>query len=212
MALIPDVLRAAGSPAAEAALRSDPLLNHNFIVSLLDTSSALATLGSAALSAVLDVALGGFSECSGLEMSMTPEDYKEGGNNGTVLKFPNRVSWSNLTLKKGLGASTKLWDWHYGFVIGEGKRRDGLVVLLNELHVPNSIWFFRRGLPVKYSAPAFNAMQNNVAIESLEIAHEGIFQVPFIGAASGLGAALAGGGLGGLAEAAGSIPGAVGNF
>jgi phage tail-like protein len=212
VALLPDALRAAGAPEAAAALRSDPLLNHNFIVSLLDTSSTLATLGSAALSAVFDVALGGFSECSGLEMSMTPEDYKEGGNNGAVLKFPARVTWSNLVLKRGLGSSTRLWDWHYGFVIGRGKRRDGLVVLLNELHVPNSIWFFRRGLPVKYSAPALNASQNNVAIESLEIAHEGIFQLPFVGAASGLGSAIAGGGVGGLAEAVGSIPGAAGNL
>jgi phage tail-like protein len=212
VALLPDALRAAGAPEAAAALRSDPLLNHNFIVSLLDTSSTLATLGSAALSAVFDVALGGFSECSGLEMSMTPEDYKEGGNNGAVLKFPARVTWSNLVLKKGLGSSTRLWDWHYGFVIGKGKRRDGLVVLLNELHVPNSIWFFRRGLPIKYSAPALNAAQNNVAIESLEIAHEGIFQLPFVGAASGLGSAIAGGGVGGLADAIGSIPGAAGNL
>lgn len=213
MALLPDALRAAGAPEAAAALRADPLLNHNFIVSLIDTCSGLAAgLGSAALSAVFDVALGGFSECSGLEMSMTPEDYKEGGNNGTVLKFPNRVSWGNVTLKKGLGSSTRLWDWHYGFVVGKGKRRDGLVVLMNELHVPNSIWFFRRGLPIKYSAPALNAAQSNVAVESLEIAHEGIFQVPFVGAASGLGSAIAGGGFGGLAEAAGSIPGAAGNL
>ncbi|HEY7509127.1 MAG TPA: phage tail protein [Vicinamibacteria bacterium] len=211
MALLPDLLRSAGAPEAASALRSDPLLNHNFIVSLLDTSSPLATLGSAALSAVLDVALGGFSECSGLEMSMTPEDYKEGGNNGTVLKFPTRVAWGNITLKKGLGTSTALWDWHYGFVVGRGKRRDGLVVLLTELHVPNSIWFFRRGLPVKYSAPALNATQNGVAIESIEIAHEGIFQVPFVGAASGI-AGAATGAAGGLAGAAGSAAGAIGNL
>jgi phage tail-like protein len=144
-------------------------------------------------------------------MSMTPEDYKEGGNNGTVLKFPTRVAWGNITLKKGLGTSTALWDWHYGFVVGRGKRRDGLVVLLTELHVPNSIWFFRRGLPVKYSAPALNATQNGVAIESIEIAHEGIFQVPFVGAASGI-AGAATGAAGGLAGAAGSAAGAIGNL
>lgn len=189
MALLPDLLRAAGSPEAAAALRSDPLLNHNFVVSLLDTSSALAAIGSAALSAVNDVLLGGFSECSGLEMSLKVEEYNEGGNNATVLKFPGRVSWGNLTLKKGLGSSTSLWDWHYGFVEGNGKRRDGLVVLLNELHVPNNIWFFRRGLPLKYTAPALNATQNTVAIESLEIAHEGIFQVPFVGSVGGLASA-----------------------
>ena len=94
MALLPDILRAAGAPEAAAALRADPVLSHNFIVSLLDTSSTLA-IGSAALSAISDVLLGGFSECSGLEASMKVEDYNEGGNNGTVLKFPGRMSWSN---------------------------------------------------------------------------------------------------------------------
>ena len=44
--------------------------------------------------------------------------------------------------------------------------------------MPNNIWYFRRGLPVKYTGPALNATQNNVAIESIEIAHEGIHQVP----------------------------------
>jgi phage tail-like protein len=162
-------------------VRSDPILNHNFVISLLDTSSTLALVGSAALSAIADVALGGFSECAGLEMSLKVEEYREGGRNGTVLKFPTRVEWSNITLKKGIGAGTALWDWHYGFAEGKGKRRDGIIVLLNDLQVPNNIWHFRRGLPVKYTGPSLNATQNNVAIEALEIAHEGIWQVPFVG-------------------------------
>lgn len=197
---------------SQTALRADPVLNHNFVVSLLDTSSALATIASAALSAILDVAVGGFSECSGLEMSMKVEEFMEGGNNATVLKFPGRVSWGNITLKKGLGSSTALWDWHYGFVLGQGKRRDGVIVLLNELRAPNNVWFFRRGLPLKYGGPALNATQNGVAIESLEIAHEGVFQLPFVGAASGIASAIAGGGLGGVAAAAGSVAGEIPNL
>lgn len=208
MALLPDVLRLAGASGAGDALRADPVLNHNFVVSLLDTSSVLATVGSALMSAVSDVLLGGFSECSGLEMSMKIEEFNEGGNNGTVLKFPGRVSSGNLTLKKGQGTSSALWDWHYSFVIGRGKRRDGLIVLLNELHVPNNIWYFRRGLPLKYSGPAMNATQSTVAIESIEIAHEGLWQMPFVGAASAVGNLIAGGGAGGLAGAAtGAISG-----
>ena len=63
MALLPDVLRAAGSPEAAAALRSDPLLNHNFIVSLLDSTSALAPAAPPPLAAILASAAGGFAEC-----------------------------------------------------------------------------------------------------------------------------------------------------
>jgi phage tail-like protein len=163
---------------SQTALRGDPVLNHNFVISLLDSSSTLGLLGSIAMSAIFDVAVGGFSECGGLEMSLQVEEFKEGGHNGRMLKFPTRVTWSNITLKKGMGAGTALWDWHFGFTEGRGKRRDGVVVLLTDLHVPNNIWYFRRGLPVKYTGPALNATQSSVAIESIEIAHEGILQLP----------------------------------
>jgi phage tail-like protein len=169
---------------SQTALRSDPVLNHNFVVSLIDTSSTLAILGSAALSAVFDVALGGFSECSGLEMSLKTEDYREGGANGAVLHFPSRIEWGAITLKKGMGSGTALWDWHYGFVEGKGKRRDGVIVLLTAERLPNNIWYFRRGLPTKYTVPPMSAAANAVAIESIEIVHEGIYQVPFVGAVS----------------------------
>lgn len=176
----------------KTAVRGDPVLNHNFVISLIDSSSTLAIIGSAALSAILDVATGGFSECSGLEMSLKVEDYREGGRNSAVLKFPSRVEWSNITLKKGIGSGTELWDWHYGFVEGKGKRRDGIIALLTDLRVPNNIWYFRRGLPVKYTGPSLNATQNNVAIESIEIAHEGIYQLPFVGLGTAAAGAVAG--------------------
>jgi phage tail-like protein len=160
-------------------VRSDPLLAHNFLVSLLDTSSTLST--NAALAAITDLALAGFSECSGLEMTLDVKEYEQGGENGRVLKFPTRVKWSNITLKRGVGLSSTLWDWHYAFSEGKGKRCDGVVVLLNDLKLPNNIWCFRRGLPVKYSGPTLNAAQSSVAIESIEIAHEGIYQLPLRG-------------------------------
>jgi phage tail-like protein len=171
----------------DVGVRLDPVLNHNFIVSLLDTSSGLALAKSVALSAVFDVALGGFNECSGVELALDVEEYREGGLNGTVHKFPTRVTWSNITLRKGVGAGTALWDWHYGFVEGQGKRRDGLIVLMTELRLPHNIWYFRRGLPVKYDGPTMQAGQSQVAVEAIEIAHEGVYQVPYVS----LGAAAA---------------------
>ena len=168
-------------------LRTDPLLSHNFLVALLDSSSTLALARTAALAALTDVAAGGFSECVGLEMSLDIKEYEEGGNNGYVRKFPTRVKWANITLKKGRGAGTALWDWHYGFVTGRGKRRDGLIALLDDRQLPRQIWYFRRGLPLKYTGPTLNAQQSSVAIEAIEIAHEGIYEVPGVGYA---GAAL----------------------
>jgi phage tail-like protein len=64
-----------------------------------------------------------------------------------------------------------------------------VITLLDGTGRANRAWFFRRGLPTKYTGPALNATQNNVAIESIEIAHEGLYQVPGIGpVVAGIGA------------------------
>jgi phage tail-like protein len=168
-------------------VRNDPVLSNNFIVSLLESTSALAPAAPPALAGILDAAAGGFSECSGLEMTLQPEEYKEGGNNGGVLKFTGRTTWANVTLKRGITASTELWDWHFSFVEGHGRRRDGVIVLLDAARTPVQAWYFRRGLPVKYTGASLNATQNSVAIEAIEIAHEGIHQVPGVGGKPGVG-------------------------
>jgi phage tail-like protein len=164
------------------ATRNDPLLNHNFVISLLDSTSALSPAAPPALTAILDGAAGGFSECSGLELTMQAEEYREGGNNAAVLKFASRASWSNVTLKRGVSGNPDLWDWYFSFIEGRGKRRDGVIVLLDESRQPRQAWYFRRGLPVKYSGPSLNATQNSVAIEAIEIAHEGLHQIAGAGA------------------------------
>jgi phage tail-like protein len=171
-------------------VRLDPLGSYNFVISLLDTSSTLAVVRSVAATAIADAVLGGFSECTGLDIALDVEEYREGGRNGEVLLFPTRVTWPHITLKKGMGLGTGLWDWHYGFAEGRGKRRDGVIALLDDRKVPGRIWYFRRGLPVKYSGPSLNAGQSGIAVESIEIAHEGIYQPPYVSAAPTAGALL----------------------
>lgn len=150
--------------------RNDPVLGYNFAVTLQDSSTAVATIAIS-----LNLApQAGFSECSGLEMTMTPEEYKQGGQNNTVLKFPSRVTWSNLKLRRGIAVSNDLWEWFYSFVEGHGKRRDGIISLRNDQQEPVRVWKFVRGLPIKYTGPSMNAGQNQVAIEEIEIAHEGL--------------------------------------
>ncbi len=168
---------------ANVGVRLDPVLGYNFLVSFIETASSIATALPANLQAIAETAVGGFNECSGLEMSLEIEEYKQGGQNGYVHRFPTRVNWSNIILKKGIRRTTDLWDWQYAFTQGKVRRRDGLIVLLNEQRVPHTIWVFRRGLPVKYTAPTLNAEQNQVAIETLEIAHEGIVQLTSLGGA-----------------------------
>ena len=154
-------------------LRSDPYTSFRFYITLIDSSSALrATLS--AISAVSNYAIGGFSECSGLEMTLDVKDYKEGGVNEYVHKFVSSASYSNISLKKGMSLSDDLWIWHNDYIQGKGKRRDGLISLLNETGLPVKVWKFKRGIPLKWTGPSFNATQNSIAIETLEIAHEGI--------------------------------------
>lgn len=164
--------------------RKDPITAYNFRINLLDSTRSSATsAASIALTPLLLNPLAGFSECTGLEMTLETEDYEEGGNNGTVLKFPKRNKWGDITLKKGLTHNTELFDWFYAYSQGICKRKDGIIILMNERHEPHTVWNFRRGLPVKYVAPQLNAQQNAVAVETLTIAHEGL---GLLGGAAGL--------------------------
>ena len=121
-----------------------------------------------------NVVIAGFSECSGLEMTLEVEEHQQGGDNGRTLKFPTRVTWPNLKLRRGMTLSDNLWKWHASFAEGHGIRYDGTITLKNELQEPVKIWRFLRGLPVKYGGPSLNASQSAAAIEELEIGHEGL--------------------------------------
>jgi phage tail-like protein len=173
------------------ASRNDPLLAYNFQVSLTDSSSSGlgGALTTVTLSSVGLTRVAGFSECSGLEGTLELQEHMAGGRNDGVLRFPTRMKWSNIQLKRGIASGTELWDWFAGFAVGRAQRKDGVIVLQNESHEPHTVWGFRRGLPVKFTGPSLNAAQSNVAIESIEIAHEGLFLVP---GASSLAAAVRG--------------------
>jgi phage tail-like protein len=154
-----------------SVLRIDPLPTFNFYITLVDTSNVLGTL----LTASLDYFVAGFSECSGIDATVEVLEYKEGGVNTHVRKFTGRASFSNITLKQGMiFLYDDLWSWHNDFVLGKGKRKDGLIVLMDESRKPAKVWKFKRGIPAKWVGPQLNATQSSVAIESLEIAHEGL--------------------------------------
>ena len=55
-----------------------------------------------------------------------------------------------------------------------GSGRDGLIILLDQERKAAKVWQFVKGLPVKWTGPAMNATQNQVAIEEIEIAHQGL--------------------------------------
>lgn len=172
----------------DVATRADPVRGYNFTLSLLASSSTLAsTVTNIALTSIIADPLAGFNECSGLDGSLEVESYEAGGSNGTVLKFPTRMRWEKLVLKRGIGVKTTIWDWFYGFAHGRVLRKDGVITLRNEQHHAHTVWGFKRGLPVRYQGPRLNAQDSSVAFESIEIEHEGLYLLP---GASGLSSAI----------------------
>lgn len=161
--------------------RQDPILSHSFLIAFVDSSSTLAKVGTVALGSLGITPAGGFSECEGLEGELAVEEREVGGSNDHMHIFPTRHSWSKLTLRRGVTLDNALWEWFYGFVEGRGQRRDGMIVLHDARKLPRNVWTFRNGIPSKYSGPSLNAGQNNVAIEALEITHEGLEQTADVG-------------------------------
>jgi phage tail-like protein len=145
-----------------------PLPAFNFYIALVEDENPLIQAAKIAAAFLL----GGFSECSGLESEIKVEDVLAGGQNDRVYRFPGRATYPHIVLSRGVGFSESLYLWHEEFLNGEGKRRNGLIFLANETRIPIKCWSFERGIPVKWSGPAFNAGTSATAIEKLEIAHE----------------------------------------
>ncbi len=117
----------------------------------------------------------GFSECSGLESRVEVIEYREGNEPETsVRKLPGRASYSNIVLKRGLTDSRELYDWHRTAIRGPVDRKNGSIILLDDAGESKVRWNFRNGWPARWEGPLLNARGNAVAIETLEIAHEGL--------------------------------------
>lgn len=121
-----------------------------------------------------------FSECSGLDFETETFDYKEGGLNSHVHRFPGRWKFNNLTLKKGIASDGKiLWEWVEDMVknanTGEFTTH-AVTVILYDLKGEQALrtWTFQDAYPMKWSAGSLTAEQNAIAIETLVLAHQGM--------------------------------------
>lgn len=120
------------------------------------------------------IARAGFRECSGLDASQDPIEYREGTEGPTARKLPGLVKYSNITLKWGMTDDHEIWDWRKKAMTGKIERKNGSIVLLDDAGAEKMRWNFREAWPIKWTGPSFNATGNEVAIETLEIAHEGL--------------------------------------
>lgn len=117
----------------------------------------------------------GFKECSGLETMQDATDYREGTDLGlTMRKLPGLISYSNITLNRGITTDHEMWDWRRRLMSGNADRRNLSIVLMDDAGNDVIRWNLRNCWPTKWAGPSFDATSNEVAIESLELAHEGV--------------------------------------
>ncbi|MCA9674517.1 MAG: phage tail protein [Myxococcales bacterium] len=154
----------------------EPLPAYSFFVTL-DPTDAYLPAAQAIL--IPTMAVGAFAEVKGLGGELEVMPYAEGGINDYVHQLPVRHSWGRLTLRRGVVRDLALWVWYRaGLTRSLGARRDGAIVLCDETGGPAIAWVFRGALAAKWMGPELNANQSAVAIDGLEIAHQGLEAVP----------------------------------
>jgi len=121
--------------------------------------------------------VGGFSEVSGVSAETEFDEIKEGGVNDHIHKLPKMTKYPNMALKRGITDSDALWRWHQDVVSGKFSRRTVFVVLMDSEGAERWRWSFLDAYPIKWIGPDLKADSNVVAIESLELAHNGFKKV-----------------------------------
>lgn len=145
---------------AQTAARIDPYVNFNFLVELDGVSQA------------------SFRECTGLDATTEVIETREGGDNVTVRKLPGKTTYTNITLRWGLTDSEELWAWRQQVIDGQIQRKSGSIVIYDLQNRREVVrWNFINAWPTVWKGPDLNASGNEVAVETLEIAHEGIKRV-----------------------------------
>lgn len=144
---------------ASTGNRTDPLLTLHFEL------------------AIDGLAKAGFSECTGLQAELEVQDYREGGLNTYLHRFPTRLRHPVLTLRRGI-VDRAIWDWYDAILQGNFTRRNGSISVLDEAGAsPVVQWEFRGAFPSNWRGPELNAAQSNVAVETFELTHQGLTRV-----------------------------------
>ena len=116
----------------------------------------------------------GFRECSGLDSASDPIEYREGNEARTARKLSGLMKFSNISLKWGISDDVELWEWHKTVADADIERKNGSIVLMDESGEEQARWNFVNGWATKWTGASFNVTGNEIAIDTLDIAHEGL--------------------------------------
>ncbi|MGH3045014.1 MAG: phage tail protein [Gaiellaceae bacterium] len=137
--------------------RRDPFKNYSFVVEIDGIASSA------------------FKSVSGLAAEAEVIEYREGSDPlSSSRKLPGRVRYPNVRLSRGLTTTRDLWDWWETVVNGTVDRRNVAIILLDDSRTEVERWFLRDAWIAKFEAPDLDASGNEVAIETIELAHEGL--------------------------------------
>lgn len=120
------------------------------------------------------ITVAGFSEVTGLNQESNVIDYREGQEPITPRKLPGLNKFGNITLKRGISPDLSVYNWRKTVTDGDIERRNASIVLHNEKHEEVVRWNLVNAWPSKYIGPDLKANANEVAIESVELTHEGV--------------------------------------
>jgi len=138
-------------------MMTDPQLGYRFAVEIQGIQEAV------------------FTECSGFEVKLDVEEYKEGGMNDFIHKIPGRQSYTNLTLKRGMTTSIELWKWLEDTSTAtakKDKKKNISVVMYDGKAGEQFRWDLTGAFPVKWTSPTIQLSESAVMVESLELAYE----------------------------------------
>ncbi len=137
--------------------RNDPYRAYNFVLE------------------IDNIPTGAFSEAGGLTAEGDSTDYREGSDlQPSVRKLMGLRKYTNITLKRGYSQDRSLWQWYMNVLNGLADRRSVTIVLLNERREAVLRWNAENAWINKIEGPTLNATSNDVAMESVELVHEGL--------------------------------------
>ena len=125
----------------------------------------------------VDLGMGGqayFKGVSGLRYETEVVPVKAGGVNDTTYNLVGATKWTNLVFKQGFTKSSALIQWRQEWMQGKMNRIGGTITQLDTALQPKAQWTFVRGWPCKWDIAEFDASKSELAIETLEIAHDGL--------------------------------------
>jgi phage tail-like protein len=139
-----------------AVQRDDPYVAFNYLVE------------------ISGIRVGGFNEVSGLDAEIEPVDYRNGDEDFVQRKLPGLKKYPHIVLKRGIIGDLDVFTWLRQGALGSVDRREGAIILRDERRNEVMRWKFVRGWACKYTGPSMKSDSSAVAIESIEICHEGL--------------------------------------